>query len=179
MKYTRTVTFQMEYHTVFAPKYRRKMFYYEKRYEIGKEMCLEQPVRRKSACQDGCLKGKKELQTYKVRKSVKQETKILVYRYYTLNLNRSIRHDIAAIWKSLWAQSLCRRMPLRIAQDKPDRTPFRHIRQRAFRFSSYHHLPIFPSFFPSFVSHSSVPLACSCSFLSPLLFSFSVDAINY
>lgn len=43
MKYTRTVTFQMEYHTVFAPKYRRKMFYYEKRYEIGKKMYVSWP----------------------------------------------------------------------------------------------------------------------------------------
>ena len=43
MRYTRTVTFQMEYHTVFAPKYRRKMFYDEKRYEIGKKMYVSWP----------------------------------------------------------------------------------------------------------------------------------------
>lgn len=53
MRYTRTVTFQMEYHTVFALKYRRKMFYDEKCYEIGKKMCLDQPVRRNQRVRTG------------------------------------------------------------------------------------------------------------------------------
>ena len=29
-----------KYHIVFAPKYRRKVFYGEKRAEIGKKMCI-------------------------------------------------------------------------------------------------------------------------------------------